>query len=398
MSQQPISLSPDLARLKEDGYEVEIRADHLVIRNVPYVNEKKQVRRDALVSTLVLAGNVAQPPAGNHVIMFAGEHPCDHTGKKLTQLINDTHLQRKIAEGFFVDYSFSSKPKENNQFRDYKDYYEKITTYEAILPSQAQVLDPNATARTWRVIENTDPESVFNYIDTASSRAGITPVTKKLERGKIAIIGGGGTGAYVLDFVAKTPVPEIHIFDRDKFLQHNAFRAPGAPSIEELRTIPNKVHYLWNIYSRMRKGIIAHDQNIDASNVELLRGMDFVFLCMDGGEAKKAIVEKLEEWGIAFVDVGMGIELVDDSLIGIVRTTTSTSAKRDHLKSRVSFAGDGHENLYAKNIQIAELSALNAALAVIKWKKLWGFYKDLEGEHFSTYTIDGNALDNDDKA
>jgi hypothetical protein len=31
-----------------------------------------------------------------------------------------------------------------------------------------------------------------------------------------------------LDFVAKTPVEEIHLFDSDVFLQHNAFRAPGA--------------------------------------------------------------------------------------------------------------------------------------------------------------------------
>ena len=41
--------------------------------------------------------------------------------------------------------------------------------------------------------------------------------------------------------------------------------------------------------------------------------------------------------------------------------------------------------MYSHNIQIAELNALNAALAVIKWKKLAGFYVDLEGEHFTVY-------------
>ncbi|WP_318271316.1 ThiF family adenylyltransferase [Sphingobacterium cellulitidis] len=46
----------------------------------------------------------------------------------------------------------------------------------------------------------------------------------KLERQKIAIIGLGGTGAYILDMVAKTPVKEIHLFDGDSFDQHNAFR------------------------------------------------------------------------------------------------------------------------------------------------------------------------------
>jgi len=41
---------------------------------------------------------------------------------------------------------------------------------------------------------------------------------------------------------------------------------------------------------------------------------------------------------------------------------------------------------------------LNAALAVIKWKKLFGFYFDFEQELSSTYTIDGNHLLNEDQA
>jgi len=54
-------------------------------------------------------------------------------------------------------------------------------------------------------------------------------------------------------------------------------------------------------------------------------------------------------------------------------------------------------NSEKKNIQIADLNMLNAAFAVIKWKKLLGFYKDLENEHFSTYTVDGNLLVNEDQ-
>ena len=41
MSDLPINLSPDLTRLKNDGYEAEIVAGHLVIRNVPYVKIQK---------------------------------------------------------------------------------------------------------------------------------------------------------------------------------------------------------------------------------------------------------------------------------------------------------------------------------------------------------------------
>jgi hypothetical protein len=86
-----------------------------------------------------------------------------------------------------------------------------------------------------------DEASVFNYTETASDRAGIGALTQKLVGQKIAIIGLGGTGSYVLDLVSKTPVQEIRIIDADEFLQHNAFRAPGAPSIDELRDAPKKV-------------------------------------------------------------------------------------------------------------------------------------------------------------
>jgi hypothetical protein len=145
----------------------------------------------------------------------------------------------------------------------------------------------------------------------------------------------------------------------------------------------------------MRNGIFVHENYIGPENVDELREMSFVFLCMEG-PAKKLIIEKLEEFGLAFVDVGMGVYLSEGSLGGILRVTTSTPAQRDHVRKRVSFSDDADRNEYDVNIQIADLNALNAALAVIKWKKLMGFYQDLDFEHHCTYTIGGNMLRNED--
>ena len=47
---------------------------------------------------------------------------------------------------------------------------------------------------------------------------------------------------------------------------------------------------------------------------------------------------------------------------------------------------------------MADLNALNACLAVVKWKKLRGFYRDLEQEHHCTYTTDGGMLLNGDQS
>ena len=254
------------------------------------------------------------------------------------------------------------------------------------------------TAKTFRPVPAAEgeEETVFKYIDTASTRAEIGSVTAKLATvRKVAIVGLGGTGSYVLDFVAKTPVGEIHLFDGDEFLQHNAFRSPGAPSLEELVTKPKKAVYFKGIYDKMRNGIFVHETYIGPENVDELRDMNFVFICLEG-PAKKLIVEKLEEFGIAFIDVGMGVYLSEGSLGGILRTTTSTPTQRDHVRTRISFSDDTDRNEYNVNIQIADLNALNAALAVIKWKKLMGFYQDLDFEHHCTYTIGGNMLRNED--
>jgi hypothetical protein len=142
---------------------------------------------------------------------------------------------------------------------------------------------------------------------------------------------------------------------------------------------------------RLRRNIIVHVVPLDASNVHLLQGLDFVFICIDDGPTKREIVALLEASSASFVDVGMGVHLGDGKLFGIVRVTTSTPLKRDHFNKLVSFA-DAKDDAYSTNIQIAELNSLNAALAVIKWEKLYGFYDDVEHEHDCTYTISENQL------
>ncbi len=395
MSNTLIGRSPDLKKLRDEGYDLEIRGGYLLVKDVPYLNSSKEVKKGVLVSKLVLAGDVTTKP-DSHVAYFVGDYPCRSDGAEIAEIKNASQRQ-SLAPDVVINHTFSAKPKPSDH---YQDYYEKVTTYVAIISGPAKMVDPNVTARTFPVNEpgkEDDEESVFNYIDTASSRAAIDSVTGKLALGSIAIVGLGGTGSYVLDLVAKTPVRKIHLFDGDTFLQHNAFRSPGAPAIEELQAKPTKTKYFSKIYSKMHRGIIVHEDHIDESNVEQLQAIDFVFLCLDQGPAKGRIVQKLEEFGVPLVDVGMGVDLTDNTLGGILRVTTSTALKRDHVRNRVSFADDNGDNEYANNIQIADLNALNAALAVIKWKKLFGFYRDLKSEHHTTYTIDGNLLLNEDR-
>jgi hypothetical protein len=393
MSQQLISRNPDLLRLQEEGYEIAIVADHLVLRNVPYVTSGNIVARGSLVSTLTLAGEQTQRP-DTHVLMFEGEMPCDSKGQPLAKIVNSASVQA-LGGSLVVNYTFSSKPAVGY----FTDYYEKMATYAAILANEAAALDPESTARTRRVVANDDPESPFVYLDTATTRAGIGEVAQKLMGERVAIVGLGGTGSYVLDQAAKTPAERIDLFDDDDFLQHNAFRAPGAASLEELRERPKKVDYLARIYSRMHRHIVPHAVRLEPGNLELLGDATIVFLCLDAGCAKAAIITELERLDLPFIDVGMGLHLIDGSLVGQLRVTTSTPGMRDQVrtKGRIPLQGGGLDDLYARNIQVADLNMVNAGLAIMRWKRLRGFYKDLEGEHFSLFTLDGNHMLNEDR-
>ena len=100
------------------------------------------------------------------------------------------------------------------------------------------------------------------------------------------------------------------------------------PSLDDLSRKQQKVDYQAAIYSRMRKNIIPHNCFVDDATVEQLKEMSFVFLCVDKGTNKRLIVERLEEWGVSFIDVGMGIQLGDDNTLGGIVTVTTSTAKK----------------------------------------------------------------------
>ena len=393
MSHKLTNLRADVARLIDEGYEVNIKHNHLVMQNVPYVTNTREIKCGTLISTLTGSFSEVVRPS-DHVIMFVGDYPCDSEGYPLENIRNST-CNENVAGQWMIDYRFSSKPKCGY----YSDYYEKMVTYAAILANQAAAINPDCTARTYRVIASTD-DSPFQYFDNASGRVGISAVTQKLTKRSIAIVGLGGTGSYVLDYGAKTPVDEIHLFDGDIYEQHTAFRCPGAASFEQIRKRPLKVDYLAEAYSKMHRGIVPHGEFITPENVEKLNGFDMVFLCIDSNEAKVLIIAALESFDSKFIDVGIGVNLVRNGLTATLRTTTSTPNNRRHVydRNRIPMRAAPGNNEYARNIQIAELNAISAGFAILQWKQECGFYRDTEHELFSLFRVADNHILNEDVA
>lgn len=393
MSKLLISRNADLGRLQQDGLQIEIRGGYLLVHDVPYVNARKEIRIGILASSLTTSGDIVCQQ--DHTAWLAGEVPCDSNGKPLTKIVLGSN-PTAVDSALVLNQYLSSKPI---GIGVYAGLYDKMTTYVDLLGAHAQAIDPDTRARKDRPVLMAESESVFMYMDTCSSRARINEVTEKLRPERLAIIGLGGSGGYILDFIAKTPAEQIHLYDGDRFFTHNAFRAPGAASIDDLNKMPFKVDYFATIYSKMRRGIVPNSYYITEENIDSLRDKTFVFVCVDKGSVRDLIFRSLEAWEIPFIDVGMGIGQIGSALEGILRVTTSTPEMRAHIRrdKLVSFTDRRDDDIYDQNIQVADLNAFGAVLAVMRWKKLRGFYIDVDREHHTTLTIDGNMLLNDYK-
>lgn len=390
MSHQLINRSPQLLRLRNEGYNLCVQGAYLVVSDIPYVNTRREIHRGALIFPLNLTADVAMVPP-DHTAYFSGDIPCDSRGQPLVSIINNSE-KRELLPNLIAHHYFSAKPRTGA----YTDYYEKVTLYVAMLSGHAQVIDTDVTAQTYAPVAAVEEDSVFVYTDTASSRAGIAAQIEKFRGLKIALVGLGGTGAYILDQIAKTPVKQIHLYDGDMLHQHNAFRFPGAVPFAVLERTTKKVDYLYETYSQLHRGIVPHPCMITSENVEQLKSFDYVFLSVDQADVRAMVVSRLQGTSTSIIDVGMGVHIVNDTqkIWGACRVTALTPEHYEHGVRTLPLTENADAGAYRTNIQIADLNALNATLAVGMWKRLCGFYADSTDALHSTYITHLNELGN----
>ena len=221
----------------------------------------------------------------------------------------------------------------------------------------------------------------FKIPNTFEARAAIGPVQDRIRDQRIAIIGLGGTGAYLLDLMVKTPLAEIHLLDSDEVDWHNLTRAPGAPTCEEIESLrkarPRKVDYYHSKYASLREGIHAHAVRVDNSTrfAEFLseHPVDYAFVCIDqridcDSPRQDVVYAALSEAEVPFIDSGVSITLENDAVGGAVTTIANASgslAWKDAIpNARVEGDAPGY-----RNVQLPEVNALAASLAVMEWRR-----------------------------
>ena len=187
------------------------------------------------------------------------------------------------------------------------------------------------------------------------------------------MIGLGGTGAYLLDFLVKTPVNEIRGFDGDFYYVHNAYRSPGELTEGDLDKAKADVYQ--RRYDNFRKNLKLEQKFIDRSSAADLEGVTFAFVCVDKGSARAEIFDLLISLRIPFIDVGIGLNRKQGPLAGTLRVTSYSQEKASEVRDmQLAELTDHPDDEYRAQVQISELNAMNASIAVMLYKQFKGFY------------------------
>lgn len=385
MSNPPTAPDEQMARLVADGYDMVLSGGHLVFRRLPYASPSGLRGDGRLVLPVTYTGGVVAD-ATDHRIWFAGAEPCDDKGAALAT----GGQAHGFGNGEAADYMLSFKPPSGA----YANLFEKIKQYSQILLSAARQIDSSVAAAPGGSLQVVPDDLPLVYSDTNTARVGLTNLNGLFRGHTVAIVGVGGTGSYILDHLAKTWVDRIILIDGDKFEHHNAYRAPGAAAEQVVMSKPNKAEHFASEYSRMHTGISAHPVALTADNLSLLEGATFVFVAAADAEARPVIMGWLRDRGVPFIDVGMSFREGEGGLTGIAKVEAYLPG--DDSSPPTAPAVPPGEDDYSSNVQIAELNALNAALAVIRWKRYLGFYASHETSNQTIYKLYLNELRNGD--
>lgn len=372
MFQKLASHNEDLRRLLEKGYACAVDGNYLIVRDIPYLDDQRALKIGAVVTDLEFIDK-ERVKQKDHQVFFAGTMPHGLDSKPIPNLGGgETSITLGDASNdVVVRRSFSNKPKKTGQFAD---FFEKIESYVTIISGPAMHLH-GASPLTFRLVASGAPDPIFKFQDTLTSRARVTDLAAKFENEVVAVIGLGGTGSYLLDFLVKTRVREIRAFDLDLFHVHNAFRSPGKLDIGELGR--SKAEVYQSRYEGFRSGVTCVRKFVDASSTEEMKCVTFAFVCVDKGSSRAAIFELLLSLGIPFIDVGMGLNRKRGPLNGMLRATYYSPEQGAKVRDmQLAELTDRPDEEYRNNVQISEINALNACLAIIRYKQIRGFYFD----------------------
>ena len=375
MSPTPTNHESQLAEVLQAGFDCCVEDDTLTVGPIPYRLSGGGVAHGSLICHLARIGGDIAPPNDHTAAWIGDEVPHHRGGRPMDRLIID-QSRNTWSNGATSICVMSRRGPE-----PYPNYGQKMVTYARLIAREA-VAHWRATSP--GVIAVKDVNHLVDH-ETGLNRARVGHLNALLAKENVAVIGAGGTGGHIVDLVSKSNVQQIDIYDPDYVSVHTQLRWPGIVERRNVEEKTNKAEYLAALYARRtNRNIRGHPFAIDKENLTFLNGKTMVFVTIDNGPARRAILTGLADIGVNFIDCGIDLQGNDGPLTASLRIIRCQDEQSPEKRSELATLAPGgadaaDDDLYAQNIQTGEMNSLNATLAVIAWKQGIGFYRDAYG-------------------
>ena len=204
----------------QEGFDIKVDSDVVIAVGVPCL------LKDGVVSTCTIEKSY-EPDTGkpdsrigeaNHAVRIVPDQAIDGRVYNADGTPMGNHIggDGKTWSNISIHKGSQSKPEDD------------VSAY-AVLHRYAKQVIGAVSAGAYSDIRSTAIPHPFKIPYTFEDRSGVRPVQDRIRGQRIAIVGLGGSGAYVLDLIAKVPVKEIHLLDSDVVEWHTLVRAPGGP-------------------------------------------------------------------------------------------------------------------------------------------------------------------------
>lgn len=338
------------------GYTVSRTSESVVAEGVPYRKADRQIGHCRVIV-------LAEPSSDKPRLGYAGvPHTARVEGVEdgVVYNMDGTEIGNQVGKG--SDWCILSIKKGTTESPgEYEDVWEQLLRYVYVISEGG-----------------------------AAERAKMEEWRAKLEKEVVGIVGLGGTGSYILDLVSKTGIERIIVWDGDSLEERNMRRGVGPEKRLHEKLGQNKAQVLGEEYTDQKCEIEFHPHNFTEEDKGTLQKASFLFIAVDRQESREVVQMVAEQIGMAYIDVGLGLRVEEGVVTGGCQVVLS-NGEGGRERELINVGGvAGGEQAY-RMVLVSEMHALNAALAVIKWRRFRGQYRQTT-HVLSRYDADWNLL------
>ena len=206
----------------------------------------------------------------------------------------------------------------------------------------------------------------------------------------VAIIGLGGVGAWIADFVVKADPREVHGWDYDCIEPKNILRMPGGLNPNVWIGRP-KADWFQQTYSLIHTNVHGHNVKVVPENVqEVTEKTTFAFIAVDDADDRMMVCDTLANAKIPFVVVGLSL-LREDKRVKVSMRIVTSHVGESSWRGAIPQVGQAGQDDYG-SLDLPDVYSMAAGWTIQSWRKMRGQFQQKKREECLDYSASDQCL------